>query len=356
MKTALKKFLYKALAVVGIYRLGRFLHRHQALILTYHGLLRHGSDSYVNRNCVEAEMFDRQMAFLAQTYHVMPLPELVQRLRAQQKLPPYTAVITFDDGFRNNYTVAFPILKRLGLPATIFLTTAFIGSTERGLWTERVDYLIHSANLKQIQILLNGTRKVFPLRSAAEREVASDQIRAHLKSLPPDQRESAISTLVQQATVKRMEIRATANKSKGDQEALAEADERYAFLSWEQIREMAQEQITFGSHTHTHSILATLSDGEAHFELNESARRIEQELGAPCQLFSYPNGTARDFGARDQRLLLKLGYTAALSQIDGFNDARTDLLALRRINIVRNEDFNFFLAKISGVWSVFKRL
>jgi peptidoglycan/xylan/chitin deacetylase (PgdA/CDA1 family) len=140
------------------------------------------------------------------------------------------------------------------------------------------------------------------------------------------------------------------------QDELAQTEERYAFLDWQQVWAMAQDQITFGSHTHTHSIVSTLSDAETHFELTESRRLIEHESGKPCNLFSYPNGTPKDFGTRDQNLLRQLGYVAAVSQINGFNDSRTDRLALRRINIVRDNDFNFFLAKISGVWSKLKGL
>jgi peptidoglycan/xylan/chitin deacetylase (PgdA/CDA1 family) len=357
IKNKLKKLLYQALSVSGIYRVGQFLHRQQALILTYHGVLQKGSDIYSNRNCVDAAMFNRQMAYLARHYHVVPLPDLVQRLRTGQKLPLYSVAITFDDGFRNNFTVAWPILKKHRLPATIFLTTSFIGSTAHGLWTEQVDRFVHGTSLENIQFPINGRDKVFPLRSRLDREIASDQIRAHLKSLPPKQRENAIAALMQQSGSRAaQDIHAASGKAIDVQEALAEADERYAFLTWDQAWTMAKEHITFGSHTHTHSIMSTLSDAEAHFELNESARLIEQELGSGCDLFSYPNGTARDFSARDQRLLQKLSYIAAFSQIDGFNDVKTDMMALRRINIVRDEDFNFFLAKISGTWSLLKRL
>jgi len=359
MKDELKNFVYSALATAGIYRLGNFWHRRQALILTYHGVLQKGRDVYMNRNCVDAGMFDRQMAYLAQHYHVLPLPELVQRLRAKQKLPPYTAAITFDDGFRNNYTVAWPILQKYCLPATIFLTTSFIGTAEQGLWTEQVDRVIHGADIEKIQLDFKGVPKTFPLQSRTDREKASDQIRGYLKSLSPPQRENVIAALVQQAGVETSShggVQTATQRSRHVQEALAQAEERYAFLNWEQIWEMAQDQITFGSHTHTHSIVSTLSDAEAHFEFHESRRLIEQELGKTCNLFSYPNGTVKDFGPRDRHLLSKLGFVAAVSQINGFNDARTELTALKRLNIVRHGDFNFFLAKISGAWSRLKGL
>jgi hypothetical protein len=119
---------------------------------------------------------------------------------------------------------------------------------------------------------------------------------------------------------------------------------------------MARHQITFGSHTHTHAIMATLNEKRANFELAGSRRLIEEQLGVPCRLFSFPNGTAADFGPREQFLLQRHGYVAAVSQITGFNDGSTDLTALRRINVGRSENLSFFIAKISGVWSSLKRL
>ena len=359
-KAALKGMFYQLLSVLGICRIGRFVHRRQALILTYHGVARNGRNLYTNRNCVEMAMFDRQMAYMARHYNVVPLSELVGRFNAGKQLPPYTAAITFDDGFRNNLAVALPILQKYHLPATIFLATSFISSDELGLWTECIDSLIHRTSVQNIRLTLDGVKKSFPLRSAADREIASDQVRAFLKTLAATQRKFALKELEEQ-----LEEKTDRPQSGGDngsepseihEQSTAEKEERYAFLSWQQVQMMARGSITFGSHTHTHAILAPLSEPDLNFELTESRRLIEQNLGASCTLFSYPNGAKRDFGRREEELLGSLGYVAAVSQIDGFNDASTNIMALRRINIPRDDSLSFFIAKVSGVWSVLKRL
>jgi peptidoglycan/xylan/chitin deacetylase (PgdA/CDA1 family) len=359
-KPAVKRTFYQLLSVLGIYQIGRFVHRRQALILTYHGIVRNGRNLYTNRNCVEMAMFDRQMAYMARHYKVVPLSELVGRLNEGKQLPRYTAAITFDDGFRNNLTVALPILQKYHLPATIFLATSFISSDELGLWTERVDSLIHRTPVPNIRLTLDGVEKSFPLRTSADREIASDQVRAFLKTLPPAQRKSALQELDKQ-----LEEKADRRPSGGDNgsesaevdaQSTAEKEERYAFLSWQQVQMMAHGSITIGSHTHSHAILAPLSESDLNFELTESQRLIEQNLGVFCTLFSYPNGAERDFGRREEGLLGSLGYVAAVSQIDGFNDASTNIMALRRINIPRDESLSYFKAKVSGIWSVLKRL
>lgn len=337
MNSTLKKNVYAGLRRLGLYRFLRWWHRKQAVILTYHGVISNGDDSYLNRNSLSADMFDQQMAYLKRHYHIMALPELVRRLVAREPLPHYALVITFDDGFYNNYAVAAPILRKYDLPATIFLTTAFINSPQLGLWTERVDWLLQTATTAGLEFAMDGEVQHLALQTTRDRIIASDLVRGYLKRLPPKAREEAIAKLAEEIGVVR--------------DLDGSVAERYAFLTWEQVREMQHWRISFGSHTHTHSILSGLSPAEAHFELNESRHLIESELGAPCTIFSYPNGSARDFGRRDIDLLRKLGFVAATSQLPGFNDHKTNLYALRRINISRHRDFNYFLAKISGMHS-----
>jgi peptidoglycan/xylan/chitin deacetylase (PgdA/CDA1 family) len=348
-KTMVKRCLYGLLSLLRIYGIFRFLHRHGGVILTYHGVLTKADERYTSRNCLDAAMFDRQMDFMARHYNVVPLSTLIKWLSLNKKLPPYTAAITFDDGFLNNFTVAFPILKKYHLPATVFLATSFIGSEKRGLWTERVDWIIHGARVPSVRIDVNGTEQWYPLHTKRECEVASDQIRGYLKTLSPMQRDCVISQLTQQVDAESQCVQM------GSVDGVVNPQERYAFLDWEDVKAMAREDITFGSHTHTHAILTPLSEEELNFEVTESRRLIEKQLRTKCQFFSYPNGTEIDFGSREEKLLKTVGYAAAVSQIDGFNDGRTDLMALRRINIVCSKDFSFFLAKISGVWSLLKR-
>ncbi len=338
----IKKTLYLALRGLGLYAFSKWRHRKQAVILCYHGVMHGGDDNYSNRNAVSAEMFERQMAYVARHYHVMALPELVRRLAAKEALPKYALALTFDDGFRNNVTVAAPILEKYKLPATIFLTTTFIDSEKLGLWTERVDWLLQSAEKPAVTFEIDGNARELALATARDRIIASDVIRTHLKALPPKEREASIVELAEK-------IGAARRSGKN-------LEERYAFMSWKEARGLLDKRITLGSHTHTHSIMSTLSLAEAHFELSMSQKLIEAELDGKCELFCYPNGGPRDFTSRDKELLHKLGYAAAVTLIPGFNNHRTDRFELRRFNIVRSNDFNFFLAKVSGVWGGLKKI
>lgn len=342
MSRIFKTTLYRLLRALGVYAFAQWRHRKQAVILCYHGVMHGGEDNYSNRNAVTSAMFERQMAYVARHYHVMALPELVRRLSSGENLPDYTLALTFDDGFRNNATVATPILEKYKLPATIFLTTAFIDSEKLGLWTERVDWLLQCADKSAVTFDFDGAVKELTLATARDRIIASDAIRAHLKALPPKEREASIIELAEK-------IGATRRNGQN-------LEERYAFMSWKEARALLSKRITLGSHTHTHSLMSTLSLAEAHFELSMSQKLIEAEIDGKCDLFCYPNGGPRDFTPRDKELLHKLGYSAAVTLLPGFNDHRTDRFELRRFNIVRSNDFNFFLAKVSGVWGGLKKV
>ena len=82
----------------------------------------------------------------------------------------------------------------------------------------------------------------------------------------------------------------------GSEDSPVDAQERYAFLNWGEVKAMARARITFGSHTHTHPILTPLSEREVNFEVAESRRLIGEQLGTECRFFSYPNGKQVDFG------------------------------------------------------------
>ncbi len=342
MAKTIKNALYILLWRLGVFAIARRLHKNQALILTYHGVLSKASDSYVNRNCVSAAMFDRQVRWLKKHYTVMPLSELVAAIRGEKPLPPYAAAITFDDGFLNNYSVALPILMKHNVPATIFLTTGYIGANGAKLWTERVDSIIYSSTLPRLKVQMNGQPVEFDVSSQKARERASDRIRSYLKSQNPEEREKQIIALERQIEQERNFI--------------DEMDERYKFMSWEDAKVLAESGMELGSHTVSHSILSTLATDKLREELQDSKITIEEKLQRDCPLFSYPNGTERDFSPRDQDMLRKLGYRAAFSQVYGFNPAGSNPYALKRINIARSENFAYFLAKITGVWGLMKNL
>lgn len=324
---------------VGVLELGRWRTCHRLPILTYHGVLdpARSGDPYLDRNCVDSDMFRWQMAHLSRRHHCVGLADAISRLARGASLPPRAAVVTFDDGFRNVYTRAFPVLRRYGIPATVFLTTGHVGCGVELLWTERVAWLLLNTTVPLATVDLGDLSVTFPLRSAGERRRAARETLALLKTTTVETRHRAVDALEQQ-------LGRALDGGPPD-------PERYAFLDWTEIRQMSGASIEFGSHTVTHPIVSQLDDAGSWREIVESKREIDRQLGRPCVLFSYPNGTRADFGERDRLHLARAGYLGAVSQVPGLNGPDTDCFALRRINIGRGHTPAVFVAQLSGVWT-----
>jgi peptidoglycan/xylan/chitin deacetylase (PgdA/CDA1 family) len=337
-RTRMKEGLAAALRLTGVTAIGRARRRTSAVVLTYHGVLPSGRphDPYLSRNCVDDEIFRAQMAFLTRHYTCLPLSEIVDRLSSAAPLPPRAAAVTFDDGFRNNYQYAFPALKATGVPATIFVATGHIGRECLMLWTERVAWLLQVAPADLREVPVGASVVAVDLSTTAARRESSRRLLKHLKGTDAAIRDAAVAWLD------------AAARNGG---APAPDPDRYAFMTWDEARAMAESGLVeIGSHTVTHLLLATATPERRREELQASKQDVEHHLERPCRLFAYPNGTRADFDAGDQRLLRDLGYAGAVSQVPGVNTAATDLYALRRYNVSRGHSLDTIAGMLAGVW------
>jgi peptidoglycan/xylan/chitin deacetylase (PgdA/CDA1 family) len=342
-RSAGKECSVGVLRLLGVFRLFRWLNRHRLIILTYHSVLpsTSGIDSGEARNVVAEEMFAWQMRYLAKHFRCVRLEDAVKLLEGDRLLPPNSVVVTFDDGFRNNLRYALPILQRYAIPATVFVTTGHIGRGMQLLWTERVGRLLRSAATPQsVAVSVDSQALTLSFATSAERDAASRDLLRWLKSMPAGMRDDAIGELERQLEVVR----------KNDSDTGEPDAERYMFMTWNEVRELARGGVTIGSHTVDHPIMSSLDAERRRFEVVESKREIENALWGPCTLFSYPNGTADDFGDCDKANLRQAGYVAAVSQIAGMNDGETDRFALRRLNIGHGHGPNVFVAQVCGFW------
>jgi peptidoglycan/xylan/chitin deacetylase (PgdA/CDA1 family) len=255
---------------------------------------------------VPVAAFERQMTLLRDHFRVLPLEDLVER-KARNDVPDDAVAITFDDGYRDNFENAFPVLRRLGLPATIFVTTGTVGS-KAGLWHDRVLDAFRQTGVAAVSI--DG--KPYPLRYLAERREALRACLGKLRRSDPRARDAEIERII--AALEVPEAGATGwNK-----------------LDWDQIAVMSNAGITFGAHTVTHPILTRVTPGEAVTEIADSRRAIESRLGRPVRLFAYPNGGRGDFDEAVKRAVRDAGFACGATALPGVNDLSTDPYELRR--------------------------
>lgn len=275
-------------------------------ILTYHRVNDEHDPFFP---AVPSVAFAKQMEYLASHFSVCSLTEAVERLRTND-IPDNVVVVTFDDGYRDNYLYAFPILKEYSVPATIFLATAAIGSG-RVLWHDRVFTAFRKAATPVLR-RFGQESCMYPLLTLSDKLFAQHAILQFLRSLGDEERSGWIDRLMTNLGVE-------------DKEETLDL-----MLNWDEVRAMHQHGISFGSHTVTHPILSKLPVEKVKEEIRESQRTIAQQLGAVPTLFAYPNGGQKDFTLTTKQILRDTGYVCAVTTIFGANETGQDLFELRR--------------------------
>jgi peptidoglycan/xylan/chitin deacetylase (PgdA/CDA1 family) len=317
----MKQGLLQMMSVTGMFDLFRLLNRNRALILTYHRFSANGYGEHTS-----AAAFNEQLAYLKAHYQVVPLSRIVERLYVNGSLPPGMAAITIDDGYSDSYEIAYPLLKRYGVPATIFLVTDFV---ERyvWMWTDKVRYITAQACAQKFNIAIDGDQLRFELDDHNSRVAASERITAALKRLSEEMKEETIKEL---ASLLDVIIPAT-------------PPDDFSAVSWEEVHEMARNGIEFGSHTLTHPILTNVGDERLRQELTESRTHIEAVLRRRVDQFCYPNG---DYNERVAREVAEAGYNSAVTTVSGLVNAGDEPFTLRRIHT--EYDLPHFLQSTSG--------
>ncbi len=288
-------------------RCSPFLKRHKYSkfqILFYHHV---GDENGSIFGGIPVKIFRRQMEILANYFNVLPLEELVERA-LNGDLPPRAFAITFDDGYQDNYVNAFPALKDLDLPATIFLATGAIESYAQ-LWHDRIFDAFHRTEVNSL--FLCG--KEYSLTTPAEKSAARTACLWDLRSKTPQERDEVIEQIIAKLEVHGYNS-AKLNK-----------------LTWQEIEEMSKAKITFGAHTVTHPILSLMPAEEARKEIVASKEAIERRLKSPVRLFAYPSGRNIDFNDNLKQVLKDAGFLCAVTILHGTNYVYTDPYELRRL-------------------------
>ncbi len=278
------------------------------VILCYHGIGESGNPLGV---APTRELFEAQMRFLRENYRVASLEEACRELSSGAKSEP-GVVVTFDDGYRSAYTVAFPILQKYRLPATIYLT---VESVEKGqvAWYDRVFLAMTVAPSGELQLDLPGSCR-FQLNSPEDRLRAALEVVALLRTLPNCQRRQCCQLLENEIGL--------------PQNALSSR-----VLTWEEIHTMHKAGIAFGSHTLTHPVVSQLAPEEMEHELAASKCLLEKELGTPVLDFAFPFGKASDCSTAALSTLARCGYRSAVTTVPGVNSPQVNPFELRRLQV-----------------------
>jgi peptidoglycan/xylan/chitin deacetylase (PgdA/CDA1 family) len=233
----------------------------------------------------------------ANGYEIISLDEAVDLLKSGYGHRRY-AVLTFDDGYRDNLTVAYPVLKELEAPFTVFVTSGLIDRTSE-LWWLALEQIV-AENEEVVFSDAQGSTGI-SCRTVAEKNACFDKIVDHL-------------TLEVAELDQRKIIRSLAERYGVDLRALADRQ----MMSWDETRQLAGDPlVTIGAHSRNHFAMARLDEDAALKDVSEGLERLEKELGRRPKHYAYPYGKSHAVSQRDADILREIGFASAVTTLPG---------------------------------------
>lgn len=322
-----------------------FALKRRAVVLMYHRVLapeemRHsGSHPSI---MVERETFAKQMGLVKRRFKVLSIEEFTRRM--EQKIPfeNSSCLITFDDGWKDNYTHALPILKANEIPAVVFLPVNYIGR-RRHFWHEALVQLFvlavltarkEPAKAERLHAVVaqTGCGEIFHLPDENPRPAIIEVISNNRRDLLPSVIDAALSELSRELGV-----------DDGDLEGIDR------FMNWDEVGEMAQAGVEFGGHGAEHRLLSHMPIEEAREDIQRSKEVIDRQVKVATPTFSYPRGY---WTPQVAELVKASGFRLAFLAKGGSVSCQDDLYTLRRINIGQagTDSLPMFLARVVGLF------
>lgn len=323
----------------------------RALILLYHRVTELPKDPQLLS--VSPRHFAEQLQVIRQYFYPISLQELVKRVR-QGQVPHRAVALTFDDGYADNLYQAKPLLEKHDVPATVFVTTGYIGQRREFWWDELERVFLEPRMLPRVlQLKVRGTALQWTLGEASlytqeefqrhrgwsvleqhnptPRHCTYRELHQVLRTLPQEEQERAVNEILAWAGT--TPIGRPTHRTLSPDEVVRLADGGL---------------VEVGAHSVTHPVLSVLSVERQHIEINESKRHLEEILGCAVTSFSYPYGTRSDFNSTTIQLVREAGFLCACANFSGLVVRGSDLFQLPRL-LVRDWDGEEFMRRL-GDW------
>lgn len=273
-------------------------------ILIFHRVLAEKDPLFPGE--VDASEFEQQLRFLKSFMNFVSLSDAVSGIRCGN-LPPRAACVTFDDGYADNAEVAFPILQKLGIPATFFIATGFLDGGR--MWNDSVIEMVRTATSPQLDLGAVNMGN-FEVTTTQQRQQAISGLIGGLKYLPLSERAAQIAQMCDHL---RCDLPTD------------------LMMTSAQVKHLHDNGMEIGGHTVTHPILSMLSPSDARREIGEGKESLEDIVRGPVRFFAYPNGKpGQDYLPEHVGMVKDLGFHAAVSTAWGAMPRNADLYQLPR--------------------------
>ena len=292
--------------------------QHPCIILLYHRIVDDHS-RFLNKGPVvhyHIKHFEKEMRYFKKNFHILSMDEVVHRIKSGLGFERPSLAITFDDGYQDNYTLAYPVLKKYGVPATIYLTTSLIGTMVR-TWPDQIELALLKTKKDYFSLPSLFGAKLNWITTETQKQKANMRVAEALKLKPDMEREKLMQEFFEV-----LEVDGVCQKHQGPR----------MMLKWSEVKNMAQNRITFGAHSHTHPILSRMPFQKAKEDIFYSKKIIEENLGIKVRHFAFPNGRDQDFSEELRDYCREIGFKSVASVNYGLNDSKIDsAMRLKRI-------------------------
>ena len=330
MKQYIKQPLLYLLRSLGVFERERKRNRSRLVVLCYHSIVSDDSPFISRTNiAVSAGMFEKQLQLIRNRWNPVSLKEIETACLEKKPLPDYSVFVSFDDGFRNNFTLAAPLLKKYGVPAVVFLTTGLIGNNAL-LWPQEVKERLFDGTEGKKEVFFpaescgekpNETIQRVSYSRESDRFHFTERVVSACKKLSQENRMKYLEALRQVTT-----LDTTAPWKK----------ELYEFMSWNEVRAIREFGVDLGAHTISHPILSSLTQEKLRDELRLCKEKIESEVGGECFSLAYPNGGKADFNATVIEEANQAGFRIAFNLYEKRNPSLPNAMSIDRFCITRD--------------------
>ena len=282
-----------------------------AVCLLFHRIIEVGDDEIgPDANCsINPKDFESLILELSKNFYPFSLQELVTRVMIKQPLPKDVFVVTFDDGYYDTWEIAYPILAKYNVPATVYVTTGFVNNVIMSCEYQLAEWLKRQDD---VHFEWEGKTYRWEFQNHEDRKACYLAVKKLIKPITPSRRRELLSRVIRDDA-----IHTTYND---------------LFMKWDHVIELGHSPlITIGAHTHTHPLLTSLSSQEMVAEIESSKNILEEKLGVSVNHFSYP------YGAVDEEIKNHLRMSRFISGVTtvpkGISNYGLDVMAIPRIEI-----------------------
>jgi peptidoglycan/xylan/chitin deacetylase (PgdA/CDA1 family) len=292
-------------------------------IIYFHHVFEHKNEYHPDD--ITSTEFEMKIKYLLKHFNIFSLPEAIKLLKAK-RLPPKALVITFDDGYQDNFNVAALILKSNNCPATFFISTS--GVEEGYLWNDKVEQLLDSTKINTISANIIGQE--IAIKSKIEKIKAFQLLLSKLKFLSHEKRTLKLKKLADE---------------------LGDIECKRTMMTADQVEKLHQDGFTIGAHTHNHTILTTENINDCQQELLNNKNKLEAMINNKITFIAFPNGLfERDFTLEHCNLAKNMEFEAGFSTNDGGATSLSGSYTIPRFMPYRKQLplFALSIAKIAG--------